>query len=102
MNKKIKIELNPLLSNSNNLIENFFIIGYDEKTLLKFPSIQNIQMSVISSIIPSDKFFDEKIIIKQMYPLPPNIIQVDKTTIKPNPTSVVFYSCFDSLDGCKK
>ena len=51
---KIKIKLNPFLGNSKNFIENFYIIGYDEKMLSKYcPNIienkNNLKLSIVSS-----------------------------------------------------
>ena len=103
---KIKIKLNPFLGNSKNFIENFYIIGYDEKMLSKYcPNIienkNNLKLSIISSIMDIDEYVDEKR-IKQIYPNPPNIIKKTNSMVKPTPTNIIFYSCFDALDGRKK
>ena len=108
MNKNISIKLNPYLGCSNNLIDLFAVIGYDEKILLdNSPNIlqnDNIKLSVISQIksnfLKSKVCFD--IIINQIYPEKPKIIKILKSVKKPKESNVIFSSCFDSLDGQDK
>ena len=106
MLKNIEIKLNPYLGCSKNLMEFFVIIGYEERILNELGSEilekQDIlELTIISNAI-SDlafKIFDPDNIIKQIYPDKPKII---KSEIPPKSSSVVFSSCFDSLDGQKK
>ena len=108
MYEDIKVKLNPYLGCSNNLMEFFVVIGYEEELLNEF--IYNIlngedkdklRVSIVSSDI-SDlelKSFNPDYIIDQVYPVNPEIIQSNSN---PKSSNVVFYSCFDSLDGKKK
>ena len=106
MLKNIEIRLNPYLGCSKNLMEFFVIIGYEERILNELGSEilekQDIlELTIISNAI-SDlafKIFDPDNIIKQIYPDKPKII---KSEIPPKSSSVVFSSCFDSIDGQKK
>ena len=106
MLKNIEIRLNPYLGCSKNLMEFFVIIGYEERILNELGSEilekqDNLELSIISNAI-SDlafKIFDPDNIIKQIYPDKPKII---KSEIPPKSSSVVFLSCFDSLNGQKK
>ena len=109
MYEDIKISLNPYLGCSDNLIEFFAIIGYDEEELIKNnPNIienqENLNVSIIS-IVKSETLnnqIDFNLIINQVYPDKPNIIKIIKSTKKPIESNVIFSSCFDSLDGSKK
>ena len=109
MYEDIKISLNPYLGCSDNLIEFFAIIGYDEEELIKNnPNIienqENLNLSIIS-IVKSETLnnqIDFDLIINQVYPDKPNIIKIIKSTKKPIESNVIFSSCFDSLDGSKK
>ena len=109
MYEDIKISLNPYLGCSDNLIEFFAIIGYDEEELIKNnPNIienqENLNLSIIS-IVKSETLnnqIDFNLIINQVYPDKPNIIKIIKSTKKPIESNVIFSSCFDSLDGSKK
>ena len=52
MDENMKIKLSPFLVNSKNFIENFYIIGYDEKMLSKIGSNiiennKNMKLSII-------------------------------------------------------
>jgi hypothetical protein len=106
MYEDIKIKLSPYLGYSKNLMEFFVVIGYEEKILDEISpdnilSNQNLDLSIISITI-SDlalNIFNPDSIIKQIYPDKPAIIQ---SNIKPKSTNVIFYSCFDSMDGKKK
>ena len=49
-----------------------------------------------------DEYVDEERIIKQIYPNPPNIIKKTNSMVKPTPTNIIFYSCFDTIDSRKK
>ena len=103
----IKIKLSPYLGYSKNLMEFFVVIGYPEKIIKEIePDItllneEDYDLSIISIVI-SDlalKLFNPDIIIREIYPDKPKIIKSD---IKPKSTNMIFYSCFDTLDGEKK
>ena len=108
MYEDISIKLNPYLGKSNNLIEIFAIFGYSENMLLEYGSNiikkqDNLDISLISCVIsdlPSNSF-NPLIVQKQIYPEKPKIIEYQQT-LPPKPSSVVFYSCFDSLDAQSK
>ena len=106
MYEDIKINLNPYLGYSKNLVEFFLIIGYQEEILNEYgPYIldnqNNFELSIISNVI-SDlalNVLSPDLIIKQIYPDKPKILKAD---IMPKPSNIVFYSCFDSVEGGKK
>jgi len=109
MYEDISIKLNPYLGKSNNLIEVFAIFGYKENMLLEYGSNiirnqDNLDISLISSVISdlSTNTFNPLIIQKQIYPEKPKIIEYQEAVQQPKPSSVVFYSCFDSSDGKSK
>ena len=111
MFKDISIKLNPYLVRSKNLMEFFVIIGYEEKILLELGKNNNLEIeseleiSVISSVVSDLAYgvFDSDIVIKQIYPDKPKIIKITKSDQQiPKMSSVIFYSCFDSLVGEKK
>ena len=113
MYENISIKLMPYLGRSKNLMEFFVIIGYEEKILLeksKFFNIEKdgveiLEISVISSVISDLAYgvFDPDKIIKQIYPDKPTIIKITKNDQPPpKRSSVLFYSCFDSLVGNNK
>ena len=101
----IKINQFPYLGVSKNLMEFFVVIGYDERMIKESQSIlenqKNIPLTIISNVISDLAYnmFEPSIIIKRVYPDKPPIIKSDK---RPNPSSVIFSSCIDSLDGKKK
>ena len=110
MIENISVKLTPFLGASKNLVEYFGIIGYEEKLLYEYSSNiseneQNLKLSVIYNIVPdsSNNLFNINDIIGQIYPDKPNIIKIAKSDmICPNPSSIIFYSCFDSVEGNKK
>ena len=108
MYKDIQIKLNPYLGCSNNLMEFFIVIGYEEEILNEFilntskgEKGDNLTVSIISYSISEKAYnlFNSDYIIKQVYPNNPGIVIKDEI---PKSTSVVFSSCYDSLDGEKK
>ena len=103
----IKIKLSPYLGYSKNLMEFFVVIGFPEKIIKEIePNItllneEDYDLSIISIVI-SDlalNLFNPDRIIKEIYPDKPKIVKSD---IKPKSTNMIFYSCFDTLDGEKK
>ena len=108
MFKDIKIKLNPYLGCSNNLMEFFVVIGYEEEILneliindIKGEKGEKLTVSIISYSISEKAYdlFNSDYIIKQVYPDNPEIVSKEEMT---KTTSVVFSSCYDSLDGAKK
>ena len=98
----ININLKPYFGVSKNLMEFFVIIGYDEgalkETKLLLENQKDIPLTLISNV-PSDfsrNLFEPSLIIKKVYPDKPLILKTDKM---PEPSSVIFSSCIDSLDG---
>ena len=108
MYKDISIKLNPYLGKSNNLIEVFAIFGYQENMLLEYGSTilenqDNLDISLISCVISdlAANTFNPLIIQKQIYPEKPKIMQYQQE-LPPRISSIIFYSCFDSLDAQSK
>ena len=108
MFKDIKIKLNPYLGCSNNLMEFFVVIGYEEEILNELVKNdsqgekgEKLAVSIISYSISEKAYdlFNSDYIIKQVYPENPEIVSKEEMT---KTTSVVFSSCYDSLDGEKK
>lgn len=98
------MKLFPFLGRSKNLIELFFIIGYDDNELSKceknnFENEKDLEITLISDII-SDLAFESiniEDMISQIYPDKPSIIKnIKNGTGKPNPTSVVYSYFFDT------
>ena len=112
MFEDVSIKLNPYLVRSKNLMEFFVIIGYEENILIELGKYdnkeidsENIEMSIISSVVSDLAYgvFDSDRVIKQIYPDKPKIIKITKNDQQmPKMSSVIFYSCFDSLVGQKK
>ena len=101
----IKINQTPYLGVSKNLMEYFVVIGYDERMIKECnPILQNqkkMPLTIISNVISDLAYdmFEPSIIIKRVYPDKPLILKTDEP---PKHSSVIFSSCFDSLDGKKK
>ena len=113
MIENISVKLTPFLGASKNLIEYFGIIGYEEKLLSDYSSNileneQNLKLSVIYNIESnlSNNLFNINDIIEQIYPYKPiiikNIKNVKSDMTGPGPSPIIFYSCFDSVEGNKK
>ena len=112
----------PFLGYSQNIIEYFSIIGYEEAMLPQIieeykTNINNNDLyspSIISSIISNKDFglIDNELIINQIFPYNPKIINVknnlrnssSKNTIIENPISknVIYSFMIDSPDGKTK
>ena len=88
MDEDIKIKLSPYLGCSNNLMEFFVIIGYEEVLLNEiFNNSINInenklELSIVSSSISDLAYniFNADDIIRQVYPDNPDIIQSEIMT----------------------
>ena len=110
MSEETLIKLNPYLANSKNLMEIFAIIGYEEKIIEEhiqdiLENPQNFKISLLS-IIKSDVSsfkFNPDYAINQVYPDNPKIIKIIKNKKQiPKSSSVLFYSCINSIDGKNK
>ena len=110
MIENISVKLTPFLGASKNLVKYFGIIGYEEKLLCEYSSNiseneQNLKLSIIYNIVPdsSNNLFNINDIIGQIYPDKPNIIKNAKSDmVCPKLSPIIFYSCFDSVEGNKK
>ena len=109
MYENTSMKLNPYLGRSKNLMEFFVIVGYEEKLLLEYAEDDNINdknldISIISSVESDLSYcvFDPDKVIKQIYPDKPKIIKIKNSENRPNSSSVLFYSCFDTYDGKSK
>ncbi len=113
----LEIKMNPYLGNSENLIEYFCIVGYNQNTILSLiheykndPKKNMIEPTILSSVISKldYKTLDNNTIINQLYPKNPLIIPLEKnengefTELENRITNVIFSLCFDSLDGSTK
>ena len=85
MLEDISIKINPYLGLSQNLIDFFIVLGYEEKLLKEYFKNNNLEndnldleITVISSVISSltNGILDPDKIIKQIYPDKPKIIKI--------------------------
>ena len=100
----IKIKLAPYLGCSENLIELFAVIGYEEESIKQ--NIRNLEetknkleltfLSIIISDISHE--IEGDMLIKRVYPEKPEIL---KTKNYPKTDRIVFSSCFDDNNGGK-
>ena len=98
LKKDIQIRIYPFMAFSKNLIEGFYIIGYNEKVLEELSpnfSEKKLELSLISSIIADSSFnIDIRDIIDKVYPDRPDInIIANNSKIKPETTNIVFTTC---------
>ena len=110
--KELYIKKYPYLGFSQNIMEYFSIIGYQENFIPilidSFKKKKNPYSPTVLSSITSNIDYgivDNELIISQIYPKSPSIIQINKNDIitQVPPTSNVIYSfCFDALDGKSK
>ena len=110
--KDLLIKKYPYMSFSQNIMEYFAIIGYQEN-FLSFLIETNKKKknsyypTVLSSITSNTDFgiIDNELIISQIYPDAPLIIQINKNDILqeyPSTSNVIYSFCFDSPDGKSK
>ena len=110
--KDLLIKKYPYMSFSQNIMEYFAIIGYQEN-FLSFLIETNKKKknsyypTVLSSITSNTDFgiIDNELIISQIYPDAPLIIQINKNDIfqeYPSTSNVIYSFCFDFLDGKSK
>ena len=116
--KDLLIKKYPYMGFSQNIMEYFAIIGYQENflpTLIdSFKKKKNQKNpyypTVLSSITSNSDFgmVDNELIISQIYPDTPLIIQINKTESQhmqqecPNTSNVIYSFCFDTADGKSK
>ena len=113
--KDLLIQKYPYMSFSQNIMEYFAIIGYQENFLSFLIDSnrkkKNPYYPTILSSITSNKDFgiiDNELIISQIYPDAPSIILINKNDKNepqqecPSPTNVIYSFCFDTADGKSK
>ena len=110
--KEKLIKKYPYLAYSTNIMEYFAMIGYQEKYINKVFANNKYKEKIGSPSIlfsaTSNRdfgFIDNNLIITQVYPDIPKLIQVNKNNInnEEERTSNTIYSfCYDSLDGKEK
>jgi len=113
--KDLLIKKYPYMGFSQNIMEYFAIIGYQENFLpTLFESIKkkkNPYFPTILSSITSNMDFgivDNELIISQIYPDTPPIHQINKNDNQhtqqelPNTSNVIYSFCFDTADGKSK
>ena len=102
----------PYMGYSQNILEYFAIIGYQENFIPTIINSLNTKKkyfpTILTSVTSNTDFgiIDNQLIISQIYPSIPPIIYINKTEIliqeKPSPSSVIYSFCFDSTDGKSK
>ena len=119
LEKDFKIDKYPYLGYSENLIECFSIVGYEENNLPEIiqeyrKNNNNLFRPVILSSIISNKDFgiiDNDLIISQIFPMNPKFINISniQTTGKnigspamPKTKNIIYSFMVDSSDGKKK
>ena len=110
--KDLLIKKYPFMGFSPNIMEYFSIIGYQENFIpTLIDSIKKKKNryypTVLSSIISREDFgiVDNELIISQIYPDTPQIIQINKNDINqeiPSTSNVIYSFCIDSTDGKSK
>ena len=110
--KDLLIKKYPYMGFSQNIMEYFAIIGYQEN-FLSFLIDSNKKKknpyypTVLSSITSNTDFgiIDNELIISQIYPDTPPIIQINKNDLQhecPSTSNVIYSFCFDTADGKSK
>ena len=110
--KDLLIKKYPYLAYSQNLMEYFAIIGYQENFVPQIieshrKKINNYTPKILCSITSSSDYgiVDNKLIINQIYPENPLTILINKNEInqeEPPKSNVIYSFCFDSTDGKAK
>ena len=107
LENEIEIKCHPYLGYSQNLMEYFSVIGYEEATINDYinSSENELELTILSSLI-SDQGCDdtEDNLIKFIYPEEPKLILANngkKILPKPKPSNVVFSIIFDKDDKIK-
>ena len=113
--KDLLIKKYPYMGFSQNIMEYFAIIGYQENFIPviidSFKKKKNPYFPTILSSITSNSdlgIVDNELIICQIYPDTPPIYQVNKNDTKdtqqelPNTSNVIYAFCFDTAEGKSK
>ena len=110
--KDLLIKKYPFLAYSENLMEYFAIIGYQERFVPQIldsyrKKINIYSPKILSSITSSSDYgiVDNNLIISQVYPENPLPILINKNDInqeEPPKSNVIYSFCFDSTDGKTK
>ena len=110
--KDLLIKKYPFLAYSENLMEYFAIIGYQERFVPQIldsyrKKINIYSPKILSSITSSSDYgiVDNNLIISQIYPENPLPILINKNDInqeEPPKSNVIYSFCFDSTDGKTK
>ena len=105
----LMIKKYPYMGYSQNILEYFAIIGYQENFI---PTVINSKKkyypTILTSVTSNTDFgiIDNQLIISQVYPSIPSIIYVNKNDSiaqeKPSTSNVIYSFCFDSTDGKSK
>ena len=113
--KDLLIKKYPYMGFSQNIMEYFAIIGYKENFISQlidnYKKKKNLYYPTILSSITSRLDFgivDNELIISQIYPDIPTIIQINKNDSQhiqqeaPSTSNVIYSFCFDTTDGKSK
>ena len=110
--KDLLIKKYPFLAYSENLMEYFAILGYQERFVPQIldsyrKKINVYSPKILSSITSSSDYgiVDNNLIISQIYPENPLPILINKSDInqeEPPNSNVIYSFCFDSTDGKTK
>ena len=102
----------PYMGYSQNILEYFAIIGYQDNFIpIVINSKKKYYPTILTSVTSNTDFgiIDNQLIISQIYPSIPSLIYVNKNDIinvitqeKPPISSVIYSFCFDSTDGKSK
>ena len=110
--KEKEIKKYPYLAYSRNIMENFAMIGYQEKYIKKVISNQKnknqIRPPTILFSATSNTDYakvDNQLIINQIYPENPALIPVNKNSTineEQQTSNIISSFCYDSIDGTQK
>ena len=110
--KEKEIKKYPYLAYSRNIMENFAMIGYQEKYIKKVISNQKnknqIRPPTILFSATSNTDYakvDNQLIINQIYPENPTLIPVNKNSTineEQQTSNIISSFCYDSIDGTQK
>ena len=108
----LMIKKYPYMGYSQNILEYFAIIGYQENfiptVINSINSKKKYYPTILTSVTSNTDFgiIDNQLIISQVYPSIPSIIYVNKNDSiaqeKPSTSNVIYSFCFDSTDGKSK
>ena len=108
----LMIKKYPYMGYSQNILEYFAIIGYQDNfiptVINSINSKKKYYPTILTSVTSNTDFgiIDNQLIISQVYPSIPSIIYVNKNDSmnqeKPSTSNVLFSCCFDSTDGKSK